>query len=299
MRVLKLIVPFLIVLGTNSYANVNITDLNHTVSAMAILDDKSKKIENSVSKISSKQKSIEVTDANSSGSNISSSIDEFEDEFEDANSSTALRFDPLEPYNRAMTKINDKMIIHILDPMVEGYNNVVPEGGRIAINMFFKNIQAPVRVANNLLQFKLKNATEETGRFVVNTIFGLCGFFDPAESDLKWEAHDEDFGQTLGYYGVSDAIPIVLPFLGPSNLRDLTGIVVDGYFDPLRSSKIGNANYKIAKNTLESTLYKGADMFNRASLHAGEYQIMKNDALDLYPFLQDSYSQHQKQKIKE
>jgi phospholipid-binding lipoprotein MlaA len=275
LKALKSIFLLIVFFGTYSYADMNSTDINITVGK------------------------IVIAETNISNHNTSLATDDFEDEFNDFNNSTALRFDPFEPYNRVMTNINDKMIIHILNPMVDGYNYVIPEGGRIAVNRFFKNAKAPVRITNNILQFKIKNATEETGRFVVNTIFGLGGFFDPAESDLHWEAHDEDFGQTLGYYGVSDAIPIVLPFLGPSNLRDLVGIVVDGYFNPLRSSKIGNANYKIAKTPFESALYKGADMFNKASLHVGEYQMIKNDAIDLYPFLQDTYSQYQNKQIKE
>lgn len=229
----------------------------------------------------------------------STSTDDFENEFGDSNATSVDRFDPLEPYNRVMTSFNDKVYIHVLDPTAKAYAKVVPEGGRVAVNRFFKNIQAPVSIANNLLQFKFKNAAQESGRFVVNTVFGLGGFFDPALTDLEWEAHDEDFGQTLGYYGVGDGVPIVIPFLGPSNLRDLTGLVVDGYLNPLRSSKIGNANYKIAQNNVESILYKGGDMFNKASLHVGEYEMIKKDALDLYPFLQDAYSQHQNQLIKE
>ncbi len=268
-------------LGTYSYADINTTESNFTSKVRLVSSNQSK-----------------LAEANISDSNVTI-VDNFEDEFKDSNNSTANRFDPLEPYNRAMTQINDKMIIHILDPMVERYNNLIPEGGRVAVHRFFKNAKAPVRVANNLLQFKLRNATEETGRFVVNTIFGLGGFFDPAESDLHWVEHDEDFGQTLGYYGVSDAIPIVLPILGPSNLRDVTGMAVDGYLNPLRSSKIGNSNYKIAKTPFESLLYKGGDMFNRASLHVGEYHIMRNDALDLYTYLQDAYSEHENEKIKE
>lgn len=264
MKIFKSIFLLIVLFGAYSYGDINATDTN-----------------------------LKINDTNST------MVDDFEDEFRDLNNSTTDRFDPLEPYNRVMTKFNDKAYIYIIDPMAKKYSNIVPEGGRLAIHRFLKNIKAPVRVANNLLQFKFKNATQETGRFVVNTIFGLVGFFDPAESDLHWAEHNEDFGQTLGYYGVSDAIPIVLPILGPSNLRDLTGMLVDGYFDPLRSSKIGNADYKIPNNTVEATLYNGAEMFNKASLHTGEYQMMKKDAIDLYPYLQDTYSQHQNQQIKE
>lgn len=237
---------------------------------------------------------IAATDANASFD------DGFEKEFSDGNvTATADRFDPLEGYNRVITNFNDKVYVHVLDPMAKTYDHIVPEGGRVAVNRGFKNAQAPVSVANNILQLKLKNAAKETGRFVVNTIFGLGGLFDPAKSDLGLEAHEEDFGQTLGYYGVGEGIPIVLPFLGPSNLRDLAGMTIDGYFNPLRSSKIGNANYKIANNTFESILYKSGDMFNKASLHTGEYQMIKKDAIDLYPYLQDAYSDYQNQQIKE
>jgi len=160
-------------------------------------------------------------------------------------------------------------------------------------------LRFPIRLANNLLQFKIKNSAEETGRFVVNTIFGLGGLFDPAKTDLGWERHDEDLGQTLGFYGLPDGPYIVLPILGSSNLRDTVGLVGDTYISPLYSADADNICYKIPQNTYQDVLIGSVEVINKTSLHLGEYDLIKKDALDLYSFLRDAYTQQRRQKIKE
>ena len=124
---------------------------------------------------------------------------EFEEEFKESDKEV---FDPLSGYNRAITVFNDKLFLWVLDPVARGYRYVMPEPARRGVNNFFMNLLYPIRLVNNLLQLKIKNAGEETLRFVTNSTIGILGFWDPAKEWFGLEAHHEDFGQTLGYYGV-------------------------------------------------------------------------------------------------
>ena len=138
--------------------------------------------------------------------------DEFEEEFGDTEENEV--WDPLEGYNRLMTDFNDGFQVYVFVPVTDGYKAVVPEGVRNSIGNFFKNLLFPVRFFNNVLQLKLMNAGEEFARFGINTTIGFFGFFDPAKSVFGLQEHPEDFGQTLGHYGVGGGFHLVLPFLG-------------------------------------------------------------------------------------
>ena len=197
--------------------------------------------------------------------------------------------DPFSGYNRGMTAFNDKLYTWVLDPVAKGFRFVLPEYSRRGIANFFHNLLYPLRLINNLLQAKFANSGEETLRFVTNTTVGVFGLWDPAKDWFGLEAHDEDFGQTLGYWGVGAGPHIVLPFLGPSNLRDMFSLVPDFYLDPVaylddRDDRLGVFAFRQVNNT---------------SLHIGEYENLKRDALDLYPFLRDVYEQNRNKKILE
>ncbi len=222
--------------------------------------------------------------------------DEFEDEFKDENKK---EFDPLSSYNKVMTSFNDFFYMNILRHISKGYSKVVPQFVRTGISNFFDNILFPARFVNNLLQFKIKNAGEELGRFIFNSSFGLAGLMDPAKNRLDWEEHNEDFGQTLAFYGVGDGFHIVLPFLGPSNLRDMTSLVADAYINPLTSTSYKQISYKIPKNFGQTLSIKSFDTINTVSLKQGQYESIRKDALDLYPFLKNVYNQKRKREIEE
>ena len=226
--------------------------------------------------------------------------DNFENEF-DSEFSTKKEevFDPLSGYNRVMTTFNDKLFMNILNPISKGYAYVTPEPIRIGVSNFFENIIFPVRFSNNLLQLKFQNSAEELERFVVNTLWGLGGFLDPATNELKIEAHKEDFGQTLGFYGVGEGFPVVLPLLGPSNVRDIVGIVGDSYVSPLTVTGNEDIKYKIPNNMKQQIGIQAFDVINSTSLKLGQYESLKKDALDLYPFFRDIYSQARKKQIEE
>ncbi len=212
-------------------------------------------------------------------------------------SSKGEELDPFEAYNRAMTSFNDFIYINFLLPTIKTYAKVINEDIRIGISNFFHNIGFPVRFINNLLQFKLLNAGEELGRFTINSTIGILGFMDSAKEYFNLEKKQEDFGQTLGYYGVGEGFHIVLPFYGPSNLRDTLGLVFDSYFYPL--DNIGDLKYKIpdtTEKTIALILYKD---INKNSLNPEQYENFKKEAIDLYPFLKDIYTQNRKKLIKE
>lgn len=212
---------------------------------------------------------------------------DLEDEFEDP--SETERFDPLSGYNRFMTKVNDKLYFWALKPVAKGYRKVVPKTGRVAVGRFFNNLLFPLRFVNNVLQFKFKGAGTELGRFCLNTTVGILGFRDPAKDWFDLKAYPEDFGQTLGHYGVGGGFHIVLPFLGPSNLRDSIALVPDYYLDPVTYVKDDESELGI----------RAIDTINYASLHIGEYESLKKDSLDLYTFLRDAYEQKREKDIKE
>jgi len=215
---------------------------------------------------------------------------EFEDEFSDTSQNNNTQSDPLRSYNEVMTSFNDVFITYGLNPISKTYGYIIPQPLRIGVSNAFKNIQFPVRFVNNILQGKVKNATQEWGRFVFNSTLGLGGLIDISTNQLHIPEHKEDFGQTLGYYGVGSGFHVVLPFLGPSNLRDIAGLSVDAYASPLvnvRSLK----RYKIPNNFVESTAIVAGYLINKKSLEEGQYESLKKDALELYPFLRDIYEQ--------
>lgn len=140
--------------------------------------------------------------------------------------------DPLEGFNRAMFGFNDGVDRAILEPVADGYRAITIEPVRGGVNNFLSNLNQPVVFVNTVLQGKPGAAVDTASRFVVNTTIGLGGIFDPA-THFEVPEHREDFGQTLGVWGVPAGPYIVLPVRGPSNLRDLAGGGVDAFVNPL------------------------------------------------------------------
>ncbi|HVM95207.1 MAG TPA: VacJ family lipoprotein [Candidatus Acidoferrales bacterium] len=134
--------------------------------------------------------------------------------------------DPWMGFNRTMFTFNDKLDMWILEPAARGWDYVMPKRVQQSVSNFFENLRTPRIALNNLLQGKPRDGASDVGRFLVNTTVGLVGFFDPASS-WGMPSHDEDFGQTLGVWGVPAGPYLVLPFLGPSDPRDTGGLVVD------------------------------------------------------------------------
>ena len=232
----------------------------------------------------------------------------FDDEFEDEFSASEKEvFDPLSGYNSVMTEFNDGFYIFVLDPVARGYRWVPPEEARRGVKNFFHNLLFPLRFVNNVLQLKAKNAGEEFLRFSINSTVGILGFWDPAKEWFGLEAHEEDFGQTLGHYGVGGGFHVVLPFLGPSNLRDMFSLYPEMQMDPV--NYVENRPYNIpqpegeylglSRKTLQQSELTLLKTINRESLRIGQYANLKKDAIELYPFLRDIYEQNRAKLIKE
>lgn len=224
-------------------------------------------------------------------------LDDFEGEFEISDKNHAKEIDPLYGYNKIMTNINDKFYIHILNPVAKTYKAVLPKPIRTGIDNFLDNLMFPMRLLNNLLQFKFKNSYLETQRFLLNSTIGIAGFIDVANDNFHIKQHSEDFGQTLGYYGVGSGFYVVLPLLGPSNLRDSVGIVADSIMNPM--TYMENRGYNLFDNSTEALGVSVEKTINYNSLHVGEYEKLKKDAIDLYPFLKNIYEQRRKKEISE
>lgn len=141
-------------------------------------------------------------------------------------------YDPIEPVNRGILKFNNVVDDVVLDPAVVAYRAVTPKPFRTGLRNFVRNLKSPLYFANNLLQGDLPGAGNTLARTFINTLVGFGGVWDVAgENGIKEDT--EDFGQTLAVWGVGPGPYLVLPLLGPSNVRDTAGIVVDGYADPL------------------------------------------------------------------
>lgn len=140
--------------------------------------------------------------------------------------------DPYEDFNRSMYAFNDGLDKAVLEPVAKGYRAVTNEPIRGGVSNFLDNLGEPVTFANEVLQGKVGNAAGTVGRFVINTTVGIVGIFDPAGA-MGIERTDEDFGQTLGVWGVKPGPYLVLPLMGSTNPRDLFGFGFDVAADPL------------------------------------------------------------------
>jgi len=135
-------------------------------------------------------------------------------------------YDPLESWNRRVYHFNYRFDQWVFLPVVRGYTYVTPRFVRSGVSNFFSNLGDVPNLVNSLLQFKGQRSMEVTGRLLLNTTIGVVGLWDPATL-MGLPKQSEDFGQTLGFYGVGAGPYLMLPLLGPSNLRDTTGLVVD------------------------------------------------------------------------
>ena len=200
--------------------------------------------------------------------------------------------DPLEGLNRGIYKFNDVADKAVIKPVAKGYKAIAPTPVRIGINNFFNNLRTLTSVLNNLLQFKFANAFSEAGRFVINTTFGIAGFIDVAGMD-KIPLHKEDFGQTLGHWGVNNGPYLVLPFIGPSTLRDTTGLVVDTVTtDPITYT------HNIGEIRLHNQL-RAAQFIDKRTELLDATDIVDEASLDPYAFMRDAYLQHRASAVQD
>lgn len=197
--------------------------------------------------------------------------------------------DPLAKFNRGMYHFNDKLYFWALKPTAQVYRVVVPEPMRVSVRNFFTNLGFPIRFVNCLLQANIDGAGTEISRFTVNSTFGLAGLFDPATRHCNITKQDEDFGQTLGVYGLREGIFINWPVLGPSTLRDSVGMIGDYFLNPISYVQPTEASLGI----------NAGKKVNNTSLRIGDYEALKDAAIDPYISIRDAYIQHRQRKVKE
>ncbi|RME69314.1 MAG: VacJ family lipoprotein [Nitrospirae bacterium] len=196
--------------------------------------------------------------------------------------------DPFEPVNRAIFTFNDHLYRFVFRPVVKVYKLIVPSDFRLIIKNFFTNIAMPVRFVNSLLQGKIEGAGRELLRFIINSTVGVLGLVDVA-SDWGIKPQEEDFGQTLGVYGIGEGPYIVLPVLGPTTLRDGIGLGVDMFLEPL--------NY-LPKNDTYLGI-KAEEYTNKGSYYLDVYFDLKESSLDPYAAMRNAYIQRRRQEVKE
>lgn len=193
--------------------------------------------------------------------------------------------DPLEKTNRKVYAFNTALDKAIIRPVAVGYRKVTNQPVRNGFNNFFSNLRLPVTIGNDLLQARPGQAIESTGRFVVNLTIGFLGFFDPA-SALGMPQHTTDFGITLARWGVPEGDFLMLPFVGPTTVRDVWRLPVDAYlFDPL--------SYYSRNHSFKDGQYYVPELFYLVTLRsrAIDAESFLDSAYDPYVFLRDAYRQ--------
>lgn len=199
-------------------------------------------------------------------------------------------YDPFEPVNRAIFTFNDKVYTYVLTPVSKGYKKVTPKFARTGITNFFSNLGSPLRICNNLLQGKFKNAGKETGAFFVNTFLGFLGLIDSASSIKGLTPPKEDLGQTFGSWGIGGGPYLILPFLGPSNTRDTIAMTGEFFFDPI--------DFAYEPKDSEKYLIPGVKILNSLPVKMDVYKTLKDSSFDPYTATRDAYNQLRVNQIK-
>ncbi|MGI9291003.1 MAG: MlaA family lipoprotein [Gammaproteobacteria bacterium] len=192
--------------------------------------------------------------------------------------------DPFEGYNRAMTKFNLKLDDYVVAPVARGYKNVVPSPVRNGVDNFFSNLREPLNVVYDLLQGKFRMAGRDAGRFLINTTLGFAGLNDVA-SHMDLTERREDFGQVLGTWGVGSGPHLVLPFIGPSNIRDAVGLVPGFMYAD-----------EIALKDPEQTYATVVRLIDIRSQLLGTEEVLALQP-DKYLFLRETYRQRREAQI--
>jgi phospholipid-binding lipoprotein MlaA len=195
--------------------------------------------------------------------------------------------DPWEPMNRKINSFNETVDEAVARPVAQAYRDNIHAEIRGRVANFFANLADPFIGINNILQGKVEEGLDDFGRFLVNSTVGLFGLHDVA-SEAGVEKHNEDFGQTFGRWGASEGPYLVIPFLGPSNVRDTVGLAADWYTDPsvsaIRPIRVRNSLYALRFVNARAELLDASKLLEQA-------------ALDKYVFLRDAYLQRRRSLV--
>lgn len=194
--------------------------------------------------------------------------------------------DPLEPFNRSVYSFNEGLDRAVLKPVATAYQDITPSPVRTGVTNFFANLSDAWSMVNNVLQARPAEAMDSLFRVTTNTLWGVGGIFDVA-TELKIPRHKEDFGQTLGTWGLASGPYVVLPLFGPSSVRDTAGLVVD-----MQGDLVSQSSNVPVRNSLKSLNL----VDTRANL-LGAGDLLDQAALDKYAFTRDAYLQRRKSLI--
>ena len=192
--------------------------------------------------------------------------------------------DPIEPLNRKVYAFNDAVDKAVVKPVAQGYARVMPVPVKMMVNNFFSNLDDVVVTVNDLLQLKLKQAASDGSRVLFNSTFGIFGLLNITD---RLEKHNEDFGQTLGYWGVPSGPYLMLPILGPSSVRDGAGLYTDSFASVIGSIKPTPARYEayVAEN------------FNKRVNLLEQEKVLDEATIDRYGFMRDAYLMHRESLV--
>jgi phospholipid-binding lipoprotein MlaA len=202
-----------------------------------------------------------------------------------ANTRAANPADPIEGFNRGVYRFNDTLDKAVAKPVAQGYDKIMPKTGQTLVTNFFSNLDDVIVTANDLLQLKFIQALSDGMRVLVNSTIGVGGLVDVASMNL--EKHNEDLGQTLGYWGVKSGPYIMLPLLGPSSFRDSIGLLGDSQISPVSNT------YPVRTR---NQLYVTRAVNLRTQLLSGE-SVMEDAIIDRYAFIRDAYLQRRENLV--
>lgn len=191
--------------------------------------------------------------------------------------------DPWEGFNRTMFDFNERLDKYALKPITLGYKAITPDPVEVGVSNFFDNVSDVGSLLNSVLQGKLESASQDLARVAFNTTFGLGGVLDVA-TPMGIDEHGEDFGQTLGYWGVDSGPYLVLPLFGPSNVRDAGGLIVDSITSPISNIESDSARYAVV----------GLQAIDTRS---GLLEAEKLISGERYTFIRDAYLQRREFSI--
>lgn len=217
-------------------------------------------------------------------------------------------YDPWQSYNEVVFEFNYRLDKYVFKPVARGYDFVMPNVAQRGVSNAFHNVRFVPRFFNNLLQGKFKGAGLEVSRFLINTTVGVAGLFDPARDLFDLDTPDEDFGQTLGYYGVGPGPYLLIPFFpSPLTARDAVGFVVDLGLDPwnylvLPFIEVQGWPQVVTDDSTALWLnwgLRGLDILNTRSLNLETFQGVEEAAIDLYGAVRNGYLQRRAKLIQE
>ena len=214
---------------------------------------------------------------------------DLEEDFDEGSEKIQLK-DHLEGFNRPMDRFNRWFLNRVGAPIASVYTKI-PAKGRGCVTNFFSNLKSPLHIVNLTFQAKFKKAGKELGRFALNSTVGLAGLVDVAESELEWSSSKEDFGQTLGHYGVGSGPYLHFPFMGPTTVRDFLSSPFDWGFEMDRYFFPHNLGYNWATS--------GLKVVNGMPFLVNQVKSVEKDAIDPYTFIRDAYLQMREAQVRQ